>query len=444
MAMNKEGFIAANRFGMGVRPDDAEEVFRKPMQWLITQIERPEDDFSDFTPLTSSRDNTIKIMQARQLGDESKEEIRAGIKNIALDEIRARAKHAINSRTPFYERLVNFWSNHFTVSAKKGIVAALAGSFEREAIRPNVTGNFSDLLLSVYHHPAMLMYLDNAQSSGPDSQAGIRRGVGLNENLAREIMELHTLGVDGGYTQEDVTNFAKILTGWGIGRLESRNPGMFEFAENRHEPGSQTILGKTYADSGEKQGIAVLQDFASSPATAHHIAFKLARHFIADNPPQPVVGKLQTVFQKTDGNLKALYTTLLELPETWKFENPKIKNGYDLVISAARLAGGKNDPNLDYCLQSLKFLGSLPFTADSPAGFPDVAQDTAGPESMMRRIEWAQLAAVKLTPGYDFKELAGISIAPIISEETRTALESAASEREGLALLLASPEFQKR
>jgi len=442
--MNKEGFIAANRFGMGARPDDAEEIFRQPMQWLITQIERPEDDFSDFTPLNSSRDNAVKIMQARKSGDESKQEIRSNIKDIALDEIRARTKHAINTRTPFYERLVDFWSNHFTVSSKKGAVAALAGSFEREAIRPNITGNFSDLLLAVYHHPAMLLYLDNAQSSGPDSQAGIRRGVGLNENLAREIMELHTLGVDGGYTQEDVTNFAKILTGWGIGRLESGNPGVFEFAKNRHEPGDQTLLGKTYADDGEKQGIAVLQDFATNPATAHHIAFKLARHFIADNPPQAAIGKLQAAFQKTSGNLKSVYMALLELPDAWKFESPKIKNGYDLVISAARLAGGKNDPNLDYCLQSLKFLGGLPFTADSPAGFPDVAQDIAGPESMMRRALWAQLAAVKLTPSYGYKELAGLAIAPIVSEETKNALESAANEREGLALLLASPEFQKR
>ncbi len=442
--MNKEGFIAANRFGMGARPDDAEEVFRQPMQWLLTQIERPEDDFSDFAALTSSRDNAVKIMQARKSGDESKQEIRSNIKEIALDEIRARAKHAINTRIPFYERLVDFWSNHFTVSAKKGAVAALAGSFEREAIRPNVTSNFSDLLLAVYHHPAMLMYLDNAQSSGPDSQAGIRRGLGLNENLAREIMELHTLGVDGGYTQEDVTNFAKILTGWGIGRLESGNPGVFEFAENRHEPGDQTLLGKTYLGDGEKQGIAVLQDFAANPATAHHIAFKLARHFIADNPPQAAVGKLQAAFQKTGGNLKSVYQALLELPDAWSFKNLKIKNGYDLVISAARLAGGKNDPNLDYCLQSLKFLGGLPFTADSPTGFPDVAQDTAGPENVMRRVEWAQLAAVKLTPGYGYKELAGLAIAPIISEETRDALESATGEREGLALLLASPEFQKR
>lgn len=443
--MNKEGYIAATRFGLGVRPDDEEIIFRGAKQWLLLQIEHPEDNSADFASLLSGRDITLRLMRARKAGDkELAEETRRSFKEITIEELRARIRHAVITRIPLYERLVNFWSNHFTVSVKKGPVAGLAGSFEREAIRPNVCGNFADMLLAVYRHPAMLLYLDNVQSSGPDSKAGIRRGVGLNENMAREIMELHTLGVDGGYRQSDVNNFAKILTGWGIGGLESASPGVFAFAENRHEPGPQTILDKTYPDGGEIQGIAALKDLAANPATAQHISFKLARHFIADNPPELLVKKLSAAFLESNGNLKTVYETLLGLPEAWSFMEPKVKSSYDLVISAARLCAGKNDLNLDYCLQSLKFLGNVPFTADSPAGFPDTVAEIAGPEAVLRRVEWAELAAIKLGPSYSYKQLANISIAPIVTEKTKEALSGATSEREGMALLLASPEFQKR
>jgi uncharacterized protein (DUF1800 family) len=442
--MNKDGYIAATRFGMGMRPAEVSRIDTSPKDWLLAQIARPEARGSDFSGLASAQENARRLMEARQAGDKDlQKEVRRGFKDVFIEEMRAKMTHAIDTDTPFYERLVGFWSNHFAVSIKKGAVAGLAGAYEREAIRPNVTGRFADMLLAVVHHPAMLIYLDNAQSIGRDSMAGERTGKGLNENLAREIMELHTLGVGSGYTQQDVTTFAKILTGWSIGGVKSDNAGGFEFARRRHEPGEETILGKTYADNEEEQGIAVLSDLAAHPATAHHIAFKLARHFIADDPPDNVVASLAATFTQTGGDLKAMYRALLDQPSAWVVSPPKIKSSYDLIVSAARLCGDKNTA-IDWCLQSLKFLGDVPLTANSPAGFPDVAKDIAGPEAVLRRIEWAQGAAGKLSPDKDYKTLAEIAIGPIMEVHTREVLSSAHNEREGLALLFGSPEFQRR
>ncbi len=225
---------------------------------------------------------------------------------IYLEEAGARLKAALNSDFGFTERLVWFWSNHFCVSADKGQVRPLCGAFEREAIRPHVLGKFSDMLLAVELHPAMLLYLDNARSIGPGSFAGQRRGKGLNENLAREILELHTLGVRTGYSQDDVTNFAKVITGWSIVPLKQdlEHSGEFVFNQRMHEPGPQRVIDREYEDRGFEQGRAVLQRLAGHPSTANHIARKLVRHFVSDDPPQPLVDRLSKRFLDTGGDLK--------------------------------------------------------------------------------------------------------------------------------------------
>ena len=203
-----------------------------------------------------------------------------------LKEVKARIDASLAAEIGFAERLVWFWSNHFCVSADKGRVREICGAYEREAIRAHLLGRFGDMLLAVESHPAMLLYLDNARSIGPDSIAGIRRRRGLNENLAREILELHTLGVRTVYTQQDVTRFANVLTGWTVvpPRELAGRFGEFEFNPRMHEPGAQTVIGTSYADPGVEQGRAVLVALARHPATAKHIATKLARHFVADEP----------------------------------------------------------------------------------------------------------------------------------------------------------------
>lgn len=243
----------------------------------------------------------------------------------------ARAAAALDTPAPFVERLVYFWSNHFAVSADKLTVIGLAGLLEFEAIRPHVLGKFSDMLGAVERHPAMLLYLDQAQSIGPNSQVGIRvaargnRQIGLNENLAREIMELHTLGVRTGYTQADVTEFARAMTGWtvsGIGRGPGARfsgtdgvPGDLVFAAALHEPGARTIMGRQYAHEGERQAQAVLSDLATHPATATHICTKLARHFAGDAPPPALVASMQAAYLGSGGDLPTVYRVLIDSPE---------------------------------------------------------------------------------------------------------------------------------
>src|SRR3984893_6604731 len=252
----------------------------------------------------------------------------------------ARLQRAVIADCGFVERLVAFWSNHFCISANKGELARMwAGSFEREAIRPHVLGRLGDMLEAVEQHPAMLFFLDNQQSLGPDSRAGINRKRGLNENLAREIMELHTLGVDGGYTQEDVTSLARIITGWTFAGRQGLigTPGTFVFNTNAHQPGPQRLLGKVYEANGVAQGIAALADIARHPSTAKFIATKFVRHFVADDPPPALVARLQGVFQKSDGDLTALSMALVDSDEAWQVPLTKLRSPYEFLVAAGRL-----------------------------------------------------------------------------------------------------------
>ncbi|MEQ1612407.1 MAG: DUF1800 domain-containing protein, partial [Hyphomicrobiaceae bacterium] len=258
-----------------------------------------------------------------------------------VEELAARIDRASSTDNALVERLVMFWSNHFCVSSAKGPVRGLAGGYEREAIRPHVLGRFADMLKAVEQHPAMLIFLDNQVSTGPNSRAGKNRSVGLNENLAREILELHTLGVAGGYGQEDVTNLARVLTGWAVGQpnIPQSEPGKFFFAANRHEPGSWTVAGKRYIDEGQRTGEKVLADLARHPATARHIATKLARHFVSDKPPAALVATLEKTFRDSDGDLAALSRALVSAPEAWEPPAAKIVPPYDFTISLIRGLG---------------------------------------------------------------------------------------------------------
>jgi uncharacterized protein (DUF1800 family) len=345
----------------------------------------------------------------------------------------------MRSDQPFIERLVLFWGNHFTVSVQKPVIAALVNRFEVEAIRPHVMGRFADMLKAVARHPAMLLYLDNAQSFGPDSQAGRRRGKGLNENLAREILELHTLGVDGGYTQADVIAFAKILTGW---TLQSRDRASFAFQPRAHEPGTQRLLGRSYGAGDINDGLRALDDLARHPATAHHIATKLARHFIADEPPADAVAQLAEVFSRTDGDLAAVSRALVMMPASWQQPMAKFKTPYEFAVSALRLTG--IEPTPQQAVLGLAALNFRPFGATSPAGFADTTAGWLSADAVLKRIEWARALALRLPPQVDPKALADQAIAPVMREDTRFAIAGAASGHDGVALLLSSPEFQRR
>jgi len=358
----------------------------------------------------------------------------------------ARLQRAMIADCGFSERLVTFWSNHFCISAGKGELARIwAGSFEREAIRPHVFGRFGDMLKAVEQHPAMLFFLDNQQSLGPDSRAGQNRKRGLNENLAREIMELHTLGVGGGYTQDDVTSLARIITGWTFAGRQGQlgTPGNFVFNPNAHQPGAQPLLGKIYADAGLAQGEAALADVARHPSTAKFIATKFARHFVADEPPPALVARLQKTFRTSDGDLGALATALLDSDEAWQAPQTKIRSPYEFLVATGRLLSQIPDDPGRY-LGGLNLLGQPLWSPAGPNGFPDTNAAWAAPEGMKLRLDISAQVASRLADNVDPRDLLELVAAGAASPETRRTIERAESRQQALALLLMSPEFQRR
>lgn len=452
---NLDTFIALNRFGLGPAPGEAGLVETDPRGWIAAQISPKQTVPAAFSSFTSSETVLADIHRARRTGSEElKKKTRQAYRTAFGNEVLIRARVMIGSPTPFAERMVLFWSNHFTVSAARAIIGPAIPAYEREVIRPHVFGRFADMLKAVIRHPVMLSYLDNGVSKGENSRAGLnltkRKGTAktLNENLAREILELHTLGVHGGYTQSDVIELAKAITGWSHGGVRGRNGprpvhGRFEFNPSFHEPGPKTVLGKTYAEDGAREGLAVLDDLARHPSTAQHIATKLVRHFVADDPPAAAVDNIARTFLETDGDLAAVAHALVALDEVWTDPMPKAKTHYELVISAHRATGRKQAQRRDV-LQVLREFGQLPFTAPSPAGWGDHASDWVAPEALMRRIEWIRRFSGNLPATLYPDALLEQAIGPVASEDTRLWASRAPSGDAAIAMILASPEFQRR
>jgi uncharacterized protein (DUF1800 family) len=362
---------------------------------------------------------------------------------IYLSEAKARINAALDAEIGFVERLVWFWSNHFCVSADKGNVRPICGAYEREVIRANVLGRFSDMLLAVESHPAMLIYLDNARSIGPDSIAGLRQKRGLNENLAREILELHTLGVRTVYTQEDVTRLAHVITGWTFVpfRQDPVRGGEFEFNPRMHQPGAQTVIGRSYPDAGLQQGRAVLAALARHPATASHVAAKLARHFVADEPPPALVERLAKRFLATQGDLKEVAKAMVAAPEAWEAPRARLKRPGEWVVGMLR-AVGVTPPDIGPVMQAHNLLGEPLWRPPAPNGFAD--ESAPWLDGLTQRLDIANQFARRLGAEADPRDVFEQALAPLASTETRQAILRAESRPQALALLFMAPEFQRR
>jgi uncharacterized protein (DUF1800 family) len=454
-----ERTVAFNRFGLGLRGD--EQAPADPRSWLIAQLDRYQAAPPEMATAKTSRDIAADFLEDRadfrKLGRTARmaarKVLRAKVQKLYRSEVEMRGLAALRTPTPFVERLVHFWSNHFAISANKPQVTALAGAFEREAIRPHVLGRFEDMLLAVERHPAMLIFLDQPRSTGPSSAAARRaverqapRKRGINENLAREIMELHTLGVRTGYSQQDVTEFALALTGWTLGRrgsAQNEQPGTFRFRPAFHEPGTRTIMGRSYGQPGEDQARAVLHDLAASDATARHIATKLARHFIADNPPDAVIDRLAHTFKNSKGHLPIVYRTLIEAPEVRDKRPAKFKTPWEWMVSAVRGLGCQDLAGL-IVAPIMNQLGQPVWRPGSPAGYDDVAASWAAPAALVRRVEIAQRLIAKAGEDIDPRGLAQKLLPNALSPLTESEIGRAESTRTGLALLLVSPEFLRR
>jgi uncharacterized protein (DUF1800 family) len=357
-------------------------------------------------------------------------------------ELQARARYAVATPAPFAERLVWFWSNHFTVSAKRIGLVALTGSYEREAIRPHVLGRFDQLLLAVLRHPAMQIYLDNFRSVGPSTPAvgsgfGAQRRTGVNENLAREVLELHTLGDRGAYAQADVEQFALALTGWGLAQ-----GGRFAFDASAHEPGERTVLKRRYPQDGAAQAEAIVADLAMHPATARHVAGKLLRHFGSAAPEEADMAALSAVFLASKGDLRATSLALLGRPSVWRTDTAalRLKHVDEFAVSAWRTLG-LQPPAGAALRRQLEALGEPTWFAPSPAGWGSRTAVDFSPDALLARVQWSQALAERADPALDLRGFARERFGALLSPQTQREVERAQSNSQGLALLLASPEF---
>ena len=406
---------------------------------------------------------TPPMSDEAQAAFDARRESRRDLAQETAREFMARADLAATTPNGFAERWALFWANAFTVSATKFQSGIFIGPYEREAIRPHVFGPFEDLVLAAESHPAMLTYLDQAQSVGPGSVAGQRRNAGLNENLAREILELHTLGTDGGYSQADVTELARALTGWSIptnrgggrqGRGQGRrgrraaalaepaNENGFVFRAVLHEPGTRTVLGKTYAAGGAEQGRGILRDLANAPQTARRLSHNLARHFVADEPPPALVQTLEAAWNSSRGDLAQVARALIEAPEAWEPQATKIKTPYEFIVSTHRALGTR--PQRPQPLQqALIQMGQPAFSAPSSEGWPDTAADWAGPDALVKRLNWAKTVGDRAAET-DADAVAAAALGPRLGKRSRLAIARAESRPEALTLFLMSPEFQRR
>ncbi|HOZ27340.1 MAG TPA: DUF1800 family protein [Hyphomonadaceae bacterium] len=480
-----QGAIAATRFGMGARPGEIADAASDPRGWLKAQIApnaamMPAGDLLSAKEVLEARQEAYGMTPAAKGQDGVSAEARQGsqkqvqreIRDGLQEEIEARGRHAAATPNAFAERWHRFWANHFTVAARNAQVVGLVGPFEREAIRPNVFSSFSKLLGAATFHPGMLVYLDAARSIGPSTQVAERRDAGLNENLAREILELHTMGVGSGYTQADIVEFAKALTGWTVAGPQTarlvglrgqnqrtkggqqrarqqaaerltRDSGETVFLEPLHEPGPRKVLSKTYSGPGADQAAAILDDLAANRATAQHVATKLARHFVSDTPPASAIAKLEAAYMKSGGDLSVLARAVIDLDEAWGETPLKFKTPEELLVSAARAAGAQatfgGAPRAVYTS-----LAQQPFGAPSPAGWPDDTASWAGSDAIKKRLEWANSVSRRMARGETPTQFLDRALGEIASEKTRQAVARAESAEQGFTLALMSPEFQRR
>ncbi|UPK28972.1 DUF1800 domain-containing protein [Bradyrhizobium sp. 195] len=481
-----DAVLALHRFGLGPRPGSIAALGSDPRGALIAELDRPLTlSAAASLPASAKAYRTVadanarRTARAKQAQQQAKKQQMASASSdqaqaqpegqaqgyaqekdaaemaakqaadaipdpgrpIYLQEAKLRTEAALAAESGFAERLVWFWSNHFCISANK--IQSMSGAYEREAVRANTLGRFVDLLQAVEGHPAMLFYLDNLESMGANSVAGINRNRGLNENIAREIMELHTLGVRTGYTQDDVISFANVMTGWTLvpPGADPQHGGEFTFNPRLHEPGGQTVLGKRYEQDDAEQGRAVLRDLAAHPATATHVATKLARHFVADEPPPALVEQMAKTFRDTEGDLKQVAIAMVSSDESWRAPPSKLKRPGEWVVGLARATGiTQVDPVRFTGGQEL--LGEPLWRPSAPKGYPD--DEASWIDGVGRRLDVANNVAERISGMADPQAIIEDVFASQIASEVKQAVGRAESRQQALALLFMSADFQRR
>ncbi|MFC1519312.1 DUF1800 family protein [Pseudomonadota bacterium] len=467
--MSAAAIIATNRFGLGARPNELTLATKDPKGYLVKQLVIPEFEPTEFNSgqilyqvneflrqeqlaKKNAQTNMMSMQGQSNAENTSSKKKSNGPKPLpphkqAYYQLTDSAfNSAINSPNSFSWRILQFFSNHFSVTVSGRVMTALAATLEREAIAPNLLGSFEDMLQAVSSHPAMLRFLNNEKSFGANSKLG-KRGKGLNENLAREILELHTLGVNGGYTQADVIELANGISGWSIANPNKDHVTGFIYRVNGHEPGPRSLLGKQYPAaqdnaSGVKQGQAMLSDIANQPQTASHLCYKIAKHFISDKPSETLQTKLVETWNSTNGNIKQVMLTLINAEESWLPEQQKFKTPIEYVISSYR-AVAKPVTNMQKLLKQLGEMGQQPFKAGSPEGFGDLEPDWNSANSLMTKINWTTQFATSQRDTIT-TDVINTVYGKSLSELSFNTITGAESREQALALLLLSPEFLRR
>lgn len=448
--------ISAIRFGTGLSPlhdapDDAEAILERlagpdtaARRFPVSGFARRMELGTEFLKLKQKRRNKADGADRAFLDH------RKGMRELVLDDRLATIARAAYSADGFRERLVMFWADHFTTVARGPQFTGIVSSYVNEAIRPHVTGRFADLLKSAALHPVMLVYLDQPSSYGPNSDLGKKRNKGLNENLAREVIELHSLGVGGAYTQGDVRQLAELFTG-----LTADIRRGFVFRWKQAEPGPETVLGNSYGGGRARLSDihAALEDLASHPDTARHIARKLAVHFISDTPDPGIVNDIAGAYMDSDGDLMACYRAMLEHFDAWDSFGAKARRPDEFVIATIRalavppetLLSLRIKPARDLIFGPLIAMGQKWEEPKGPDGWPEETSAWINPQGLAGRIQWAMVAPRIFTPDLvDPRSFVTAALSDAASDATRFAAEAAESRWEGVGLILASPEFNRR
>ncbi|KRB60286.1 hypothetical protein ASE04_24770 [Rhizobium sp. Root708] len=497
--------MAAIRFGYGLRPGEAsvqnkDALLAQLPAALQSPVAFPVGGLDERRAAISDLQQQLRDLRQSEDDDQERREHRKLLQRQAQarfqQDANARLLQAVLSPYGFHERLATFWTNHFSTSANKSLpMRLLVPAYEAEAIRPHIAGHFSDLLRSATEHPAMLIYLDQAQSLGPDSRGGMQQKKGLNENLGRELLELHTLGAGSGYTQADVRAAAMVLTGLTIDRRDMDamfRPGI-------SEPGPHKVLGISYGGPKrtERDYLSLLDELAANPKTALHICRKLVVHFISDDPPDGMISVMTDAWRKTDGNLTAVYTAMLAHPAAWDNPGSKARQPFDYVVAGLRaLNAGPDDGNVGRFLKAnqgsredlgmaakngdasspnvggdatmmgeagkalrdrkaiqtaralgqgaLRRMGQPTWLPPSPAGFEESFGAWITASQLAERLRWARRATAQFGQGFDPREFLKATLADAARDDTIRIVGQAPNKISGLMLTLASPEFNRR
>ena len=449
--MKPQALIAANTLGMGARPGEIEACKSDPKGWVISQVKIPAPLIAELVEAPSSmqlmnaRSSARKKLGKRLRGKQKaaafsdRQKVLNGYMANHNRELGWRFKQAVQSPTSFVERWMWFWCNRFTVSARDNHLKMAAGAFEREAIRPHIFGRFEDMLVASTLHPAMIYYLDNGKSVGPKSAIARKSKGKHNENLAREVLELHTMGVGGGYTIDDITSLSYGLTGWT--RAKKSNEYKTVFMRNRHQRGAFDMLGKTYETVGPERIHNMLGDLAKHKSTARHIAQQLATHFIGGSPKPVVIQKLVNCFLETDGDLKELALCLIGLDETWKQDVGIFKRPDEFIVSAARALPEWQD---NFNPKIAKLLGQPLLQASGPDGWSQTGDNWINTENILIRLGWLRRSLETLPSWINAAYFMEEALGGHVSRQTAKVLNKSLLRNELLTLGLMSPEFLRR